>query len=138
MTRLTIVSLLLFVSIQCCVADDRDQLLGRWNFQSSSKELPSECRGAYLDFVSYSKMRASDGSRISEIAYNAETIQSGNGLNLMLENVSDDGNPDCFGKKADKSNLDSLYFLFLVFSKDNNLIKIYFSRDKFQIYERVK
>jgi hypothetical protein len=77
------------------VASAQSDLLGKWIFASSNHVIPEKCTHSYLDFVSPSRIKGSDGSRSVTVAYSAEKIEAG--YNLITEKIDDDGKPDCRG-----------------------------------------
>jgi hypothetical protein len=76
MRLLTLFLTLLHFSV-VCLAGDSSGLLGRWEFHSSSNEIPKKCKNSYLDFVGISRIVGSDGSRKGELEYSVEDIKLG-------------------------------------------------------------
>ncbi len=131
-----LINTLLLLQTMLCGVVNASELLGKWEFQSSNKELPVKCHKAYLDFVSISKIEGSDGSRKGVIEYSAEKVVAG-GYNLIAKHISNDGKQSCYGSEEEPIDNNELVFFYIMLSPDNQLMKFYFSKEYYHVYKRV-
>ena len=92
-------------------APTTNELLGKWNFDTATTQMPKQCTKSYMNFVDDSKMLGSDGARTFEVKYTLE--KSEKGYTMTTTEVSNDGKPNCIGMdmpRTDKPLTDTVFF----------------------------